>query len=282
MNQKTLHNDVAMPWILYGTAWKKDATKKLTESALEAGFVGIDTANQLKHYDEKLVGEAVRQWKQAKGIAREQLFLQTKFTSMDGQDHRLPYDPAADLSTQVSQSVRSSLEHLDTDFLDCYLLHGPFTRGKLTDDDWTVWQAIEEVYRTGLARSIGVSNFTADQLKELCARAEVKPMVVQNRCYAALQWDHEVRQVCEANRVVYQGFSLLTANARELTSPPVRGIAARLGATVAQVVFAFARQIGMVPLTGTTDRRHMDQDLAAAEMELTADEMHLLEHIAHR
>lgn len=274
----TTYNDVPIPSMMYGTAWKKDATSKLVQHAVDAGFTAIDTANQLKHYDEAQVGEALLAVTK-RGIGREALFLQTKFTSIDGQDHRLPYDPKANLSTQVKQSMDSSLGHLHTDHLDSYVLHGPFFRSKLTPADWEIWNAIEELYKDGKTRMIGVSNFDAQQLHELCAKAAVKPMVVQNRCYAALGWDAEVREICSANKIIYQGFSLLTANSRELSSRTVTGIAQRLGATIPQTIFRFAMQIGMVPLTGTTNPQHMKEDLASGQFNLSEEDLRAIESI---
>jgi len=189
------YNEVPLPSFLYGTAWKKDATTRLVELAVESGFTAIDTANQLIHYQEALVGEALAALAK-KGVTRESLFLQTKFTSAGGQDHRTPYDRSADLATQVRQSFESSLQHLHTDTLDSYVLHGPMTRRGLTPGDWEVWAAIEELYQAKKTRIIGASNVSPDQLALLCAKAKVKPMVVQNRCFAVLGWDHQVREIC--------------------------------------------------------------------------------------
>ncbi|HEY9868512.1 MAG TPA: aldo/keto reductase [Candidatus Obscuribacterales bacterium] len=276
--QVKTNNGAAMPAFIYGTAWKKSETARLTELAVDAGFRGIDTANQLKHYDEALVGEALKHLAQ-KGIKRESLFLQTKFTSLDGQDHRVPYDPSADFTTQVKQSMDSSLAHLHTDYVDSYLLHGPFSWPKLTPPDLEVWSAIEQLYRDGKTRIIGVSNFTSDQLDELCREAAIKPMIVQNRCYASAGWDRAVREICKANGIIYQGFSLLTANTRELAKPAVHEIASRIGATIAQTVFCFAIRIGMVALTGTTNAQHMREDLQSHTFPLTDADMRVIEAI---
>src|SRR6185369_6136026 len=116
------YNQVSVPSFMYGTAWKKDATTRLVQLAVESGFTAIDTANQLIHYEEALVGEALQALAK-KGIERDSLFLQTKFTSVDGQGSRAPYDPSADLTTQVRQSFDSSLNHLGTDYVDSYILH---------------------------------------------------------------------------------------------------------------------------------------------------------------
>src|ERR1700678_4121956 len=96
------------PAFLYGTAWKEERTAGLVGLALRAGFRGIDTANQRRHYFEGGVGEALESAYAAGVVTRSELFLQTKFTYRPGQDHRLPYDPSAPLATQVAQSLASS------------------------------------------------------------------------------------------------------------------------------------------------------------------------------
>jgi diketogulonate reductase-like aldo/keto reductase len=275
----TAYNQVSVPNLMYGTAWKKASTKELVQLAVGSGFRAIDTANQLIHYEEALVGEALQALEQ-QGVRRESLFLQTKFTSVDGQDQRTPYDPAADLTTQVRQSFESSLTHLGTTYLDSYVLHAPFQRRGLGDADWEVWAAMEKLYQSGKTKMIGISNVAADQLAELCANASHKPMVVQNRCFAALGWDKQVRDICQAEGIIYQGFSLLTANRAVLVDPEIRAIARRLGAGIAQVIFRFAMQIGMLPLTGTTSEQHMKEDLQAEQFTLSTEELRRVETIA--
>lgn len=264
------------PWIIYGTAWKKERTTQLVEAAITKGFLGIDTANQPKHYSESLVGDALLKLKSV-GISRESLFLQTKFTPVDGQDKRLPYDPTADIKTQVRQSFESSLKQLHTDYLDSYLLHGPHHYPDLGEEDWQVWEVFEELSNSGRVKRIGISNVNAQQTQELVNRAKIKPMVVQNRCFARLGWDKAVREICRQNQMMYQGFSLLTANPEVLEDPLVETIAKRLKATNEQVIFAFARQMGMTPLTGTTDTNHMREDLKAKVLELNAAELKQIE-----
>jgi diketogulonate reductase-like aldo/keto reductase len=265
---------------LYGTAWKEDETERLTRLALEAGFRGIDTANQRRHYFEAGVGAAVAKAIAGGLIRRDEIFLQTKFTYADGQDHRLPYDPNADAATQVRQSFASSLEHLQTETIDSYVLHGPSRRRGLGAVDLEVWGAMEELHAAAKARHLGISNVAIDQLDELCSRVRVRPAFVQNRCFARLGWDRDVRKFCRENGIVYQGFSLLTANAAELRSPRFWSIVDRTERTPAQVVFRFAVQAGMLPLTGTTDPDHMREDLDVFDFELTADELREIENIA--
>lgn len=267
---------VALPAFLYGTAWKEESTATLTALALSAGFRGIDTANQRKHYHEEAVGEAVRQAITEQRCSRAELFLQSKYTYQRGQDHRLPYDPRAPIAAQLAQSFESSLAHFGTDYLDGYLLHGPSSSSGLTDADWEAWRAMEALANEARVRLIGISNVSLSQLGELHARAGVKPAFVQNRCYASRGWDAEVRAFCDANDVVYQGFSLLTANRRELTDPRVTRIAERHGRSVPEIVFAFSLSVGMLPLTGTSDLEHMRLDLDTSSLMLEASEVDTL------
>ncbi|THJ18779.1 MAG: aldo/keto reductase [Nitrospira sp. CG24B] len=274
----TTYHNVQVPTFMYGTAWKKEATTELVRQAVEAGFTAIDTANQLVHYDEARVGEALLELA-TQGITRDKLFLQTKFTSVNGQDHRLPYDARASITTQVQQSFASSLTHLHTDYLDSYVLHGPYSRRGLGAEDWEVWTAIESLYDAGKTKMIGISNVTADQLTSLCVKAKHKPMMVQNRCYAVFGWDKEVREICRINQIIYQGFSLLTANSGIFAEPELRAMAAKYQTGLAQIVFRFAQQVRMLPLTGTTNPQHMKEDLQSDRFTLLPEEVQHIETI---
>ena len=181
MHDRTLSIDgVRVPSFLYGTAWKEQETQRLTELALRQGFRGIDTANQRRHYDEAAVGRAVAAAVEGGLLARKDLFLQTKFTFRQGQDHRLPYDPHASIAVQVEQSFTSSLEHLGTDVIDSFLLHGPTQRTGLATADWEAWRAMEIIQQSGRARLLGASNVTLEQLQALCRQAQIRPRFVQN------------------------------------------------------------------------------------------------------
>jgi diketogulonate reductase-like aldo/keto reductase len=281
MSEQSVSIDgVSVPRFFYGTAWKEDQTRRLTGLALQQGFRGIDTANQRRHYNEAAVGEGIAAVIASGLIARKDLFLQTKFTFRRGQDHRLPYDPDASISTQVEQSFASSLEHLGTDVIDSYVLHCPTSRVGLSADDLAAWQAMESIHDSGRARLLGVSNVSLEQLQALCRQARVRPRFVQNRCYAVQGWDRRVREFCAANGIAYQGFSLLTANREVLSHPELVRIAERHGRTVNQVVFRFALDIGMVPLTGTTNGEHMREDLEAFTFRLELAEVKRIEGLA--
>jgi diketogulonate reductase-like aldo/keto reductase len=269
-----------VPSFFYGTAWKEERTEALTRLALDSGFRAIDTANQRKHYFEAAVGAAVTRFLAETKTPREALFLQTKFTYARGQDHRLPYDAKAPFEVQVAQSFESSLEHLGTTYLDSYVLHGPSIGRGLGDADWVVWRAMENLAESGRTRFLGVSNVTLEQLELLVRGASVPPAFVQNRCYASTGWDRAVRALCRSHGIAYQGFSLLTANANELRTKAVENAARRTGRTAAEIIFRFAIDVGMIPLTGTTNPEHMKRDLSYDDFRLTSEEISAIEAVA--
>jgi diketogulonate reductase-like aldo/keto reductase len=257
---------------MYGTAWKEDRTQALALEAITTGFRALDTANQRKHYVEEEVGGAVRTAIASGTVTREDLFLQTKFTYQHGQDYRLPYDPDCDLTTQVRQSVASSLEHLSVTRIDSYILHGPSQSSGLGQADWETWHAMENAVDEGLVGLLGISNVSVDQLDALISGARIRPVFVQNRCLARASWDAEVRALCQTQNVIYQAFSLLSGNWQLLLKKRVTEIARHHNKTVPQVVFRFALQLGMLPLTGTTDGGHMRHNLDIFDFTLTSDE----------
>jgi len=268
-----------IPDFIYGTAWKEDRTPALTELALRIGFRAIDTANQRRHYFEAGVGQGLAAAYRAGLVTRDGLFLQTKFTYQPGQDHRLPYDPAATLSVQVAQSMASSLEHLATDHVDSYVLHGPSSNYDWTDADAEVWEAMRKERDSGRTRLLGVSNVSRRHMQQMAAARFELPTFVQNRCYARLGWDRAVRSFCREHKIIYQGFSLLTAN-QELLQHPLIASLTSASATPAQIVFSFARTIGILPLTGTSDAGHMKQDLASRDLTLPPEAINAIESLA--
>lgn len=267
------------PDFLYGTAWKEDRTAALTELALRMGFRAIDTANQRRHYFEAGVGQGLAAAYRAGVATRAELFLQTKFTYQRGQDHRLPYDPASRLSVQVAQSLASSLEHLGTDYVDSFVLHGP-AGYEWTEADAEVWEAMVRERDAGRTRLLGVSNVSLLHLGQMAAAHAEVPALVQNRCFARLGWDREVRRFCRERKIAYQGFSLLTANPEAVHHPIVAKLAARARATPAQIIFRFVQAVGMLPLTGTSNPDHMKQDLASGDLEISAEEVKAIESLA--
>ena len=256
--------------IIYGTAWKKTRTESLVSRAIQQGFRGIDTACQPKHYDEAGVGAGVAACLGGP-LTRAQLYLQTKFTPLSGQDPlNVPYDPKAPLSEQVAQSLTASLRNLRTTYLDCLILHSPLTTPKQTRE---AWRAMEYGVADGGIRCLGISNcYELSELQALFDSALVKPSVVQNRFYADTRYDREIRAFCTAHEIIYQSFWTLTANPHLLAHPAIAGLAAQYGRTPAQILFRYLTQSDVVPLTGTRSELHMRQDLSIFELALSAEE----------
>lgn len=270
---------VTVPTLFYGTAWKEERTADLVAQALRMGYRGLDTANQRRHYREAEVGRALLAELQRGTLRREDVFVQTKFTFRLGQDHRLPYDPAAPVGRQVEQSFDSSRSHLGVDVLDSYLLHAPSVPQGLGTADIEAWRAMEMLHDAGRVRFLGVSNVEPDQLVSLLHAARVRPTFVQNPCHASRGWDAGVRAICTREGMTYQGFSLLTANQRVVRSSLVHDIARRHQRDPAQVILRLALQLEMLVLTGTTNAQHMADDLAVYEFELTPTEVNAIEHV---
>ncbi|MDP2178316.1 aldo/keto reductase family protein [Methylicorpusculum sp.] len=278
MNQNhylTSAYNVKMPRIIYGTAWKKERTAALVQQAIQQGFRGIDTACQPKHYNEAGVGEGLAALL-GEGLDRSDLYLQTKFTPLDGQDPlRVPYDVKASLSEQVAQSFETSLTNLKTEYLDCLVLHSPLAD---TEQLQEVWQAMERIFTEGSAKQLGISNcYDLKQLEYLYRQAAIKPAVLQNRFYADKHYDCSIREFCKQQHIIYQSFWTLTANPQVLADAVLKKMAAKHGRTEAQIFFRYLSQIDIIPLTGTTSLKHMSEDLQIFEFELTDEERQKIE-----
>ena len=268
---------VRIPGIIYGTAWKKADTQRLVKIAIQRGFRGIDTACQPKHYDEAGVGAGVAASLDS-GLSRGDLYVQTKFTQVSGQDpRRIPYDPAASLAEQVAQSFASSLRNLQTDYLDCLILHSPLPTAQRT---LAAWHALESLVDAGGVRQLGISNcYTVAEMEHLWRHSRIKPAVVQNRFYAETGYDREIRAFCGQRQIVYQSFWTLTANPQVLAHATITALAAAHKRTPPQILFRYLTQNGAVPLTGTRSETHMREDLSIFEFELDAAERRAVDKI---
>ena len=260
-----------MPGIIYGTAWKKERTADLVVKAVQKGFRGIDTAGQPKHYNEPLVGSALQEL-ESLGIKRGDIFLQTKFTPISGQDpENVPYNPDSPVEAQVARSFESSLKNLKTDYVDSLVLHSPVAPYSMM---MKVWGAMEEIHQAGGARQLGISNcYDPQLLRVFAADVSVSPAVVQNRFYQQSGYDTELREWCSEKGIIYQSFWTLTANPHILGSPTVRRLAQQYNRTEAQIFFRYLTQMGIVPLTGTCTEQHMVEDLAIFDFEFSAAEL---------
>ncbi|KLT42284.1 Aldo/keto reductase, partial [Cutaneotrichosporon oleaginosum] len=251
---------------VYGTAWKKERTADLVYTALKAGFRGIDTACQPKHYREDLVGVGLQRALADGLVTRDELYLQTKYTSIDGQDRAqaLPYDLRAPVGEQVAQSVARSLQNWGVDALDAVVLHSPLRTRAATLE---AYRALEACVGEGKIGRLGVSNiYDADELAWLIAQAQVPVSVVQNRWYEGNGWDWPIYDLCQKHGIAYQSFWTLTGSPSLLASAPLRALASRKGCTPEQAVYRLCQLWNITPLCGSTNETHMKEALAVESL----------------
>jgi diketogulonate reductase-like aldo/keto reductase len=270
MNYVTTNENIKMPSVIYGTAWKEDETARLVELALKKGFRGVDTACQPKHYQENLVGQGIKN-AIANGIKREDIFIQTKFTPIDGQDpNRVPYNPKNNIAEQVLESFEVSKKNLGVDYIDSLVLHSPvFPAEKLHQ----VWEAFEKIYHRGEVAQLGISNcYDLNYLQYMEETFDIQPAVIQNRFYAHSNYDTNIRRWAKERGIIYQSFWSLTANINTLNSETVIHLVQKYQKTQAQIFYRFLHQHNIVPLIGTTSEQHMEDDLEIFDFSLDPQE----------
>lgn len=278
-------NASRLPKLVYGTAWKREATPHLVIKAIQNGFRALDTAAQPKHYEEAFVGDAVRTLDREGFVKRDQLFvsyaivnnhlssptdillqIQTKFTPMAGQGPIPPYNPNAPLEEQVRQSIQSSLRNFTMDrgepYLDSLVLHSPLPS---PEETLRVWRVLEAYHPTQI-RVLGISNTTLPILQALHESATIKPAIVQNRFYPSTHYDADLRKWCRERNIVYQSFWTLQANRTMLSRRPVIRLAERVGVERDEAYFALVLGLGgLTILTGSRTPETMRRDLKGVE-----------------
>lgn len=266
-----------MPKMIYGTAWKKEETTRLVELALSCGFRAIDTACQPKHYREDLVGVGLQNAFN-NGLKREDVFIQTKFTPLSGQNrNNMPYLESDDVVTQVEKSFCKSKENLGVSFIDSYILHSPIFP---LEDLAKVYKRMESFVLNGEVGQIGISNcYDFNLLKLLFKNVQIKPKVVQNRFYQETGYDKKIRLFCQENDIMYQSFWSLSANPHLLQSSLVKNLAKKYNKTSPQIFYKFLQSIGITPLNGTTSKVHMLEDLSIKDFDLTSEEVQSIENL---
>ena len=268
-----------IPNMIYGTAWKKENTTNLVFEASKQGFRAIDTACQPKHYREDLVGLGLLKAYEI-GIKRQDLFLQTKFTPIDGQDQsNMPYLESDEIEIQVEKSFQTSKKNLHTDFINAYILHSPVYPGSKLQ---RVWQKMEEFYDKKEIGQLGISNcYDLDVLKYLFNNAKIKPTIVQNRFYAQSGYDKELRVFCKQNGITYESFWSLTANPNILASEVLQNLSVKYEKGVAEIFYRFLNHIDITPLNGTTSTKHMIEDLKIGKFELMDKEIENISNLLY-
>ncbi|MGW1340014.1 aldo/keto reductase [Kribbella sp. NPDC002412] len=247
---RTLLNGAEIPVLGLGVWQVRDGREceRAVESALENGYRLIDTAQAYRN--EASVGRAIR----SSGVPREEIFLTTKF-------YPGSRDPLAE--------VERSLERLGTEYVDLYLIHWP--QGGPT---WA-WPGMEKASDAGLAKGIGISNFSAAELQELLKVSQIPPAVNQIQ-FSPFEYRRALVEACEDAGVVAQAYSPL-GTGRHLDDPVVGRIAAAVGRTPAQVLIRWAVQKGLSVIPKSTHPERIQENFAVSDFELDADAVSALD-----
>ncbi|KAH8593343.1 putative aldo-keto reductase [Bisporella sp. PMI_857] len=267
----TLKNsyNTTIPKLVYGTAWKKDSTADLVYQAIKAGFRGVDTAAQPRHYREKLVGDGIKRAIKEGIVTRDQLYIQTKFTPPSGQDpNNMPYTLQQSFEDRIHASIASSLYNLQTldsidSYIDCLVLHSPFSSIAETVKAWEIFST----YVPHRIRALGISNTSLAILHALFDEMKTKPAVVQNRFYGDTGWEVPLRRYCREQGIVFQSFWTYTGNPKLIGSKVVQELSKEfvlLGINDPTVMALYSLVIGLEGVTvldGTTRPERMKGDL---------------------
>ncbi|KAL0243704.1 hypothetical protein I308_105675 [Cryptococcus tetragattii IND107] len=251
----TLNDGRKIPAIAFGT-WKipKEKTPSQVGQAIDVGFDHIDTA-QIYH-NEGEVGQAIKE----SGLSRNELWVTTKWSGVEEKGAR--------------QSIKESLDKLGLKYLDLYLIHSPrVTKGDIKG----AWKELETLQKEGKTKSIGVSNFNKEQLQELLAHATVKPVVNQILLhpYVITQTAPLLEYLKEQN-IVVEGYSTLTPLTSRPGGPvdqPVNQIAKRLSIKPEQVLLAWSRAKGAIPVTTSSKKERLEGYLDVGDITLTEDDI---------
>ncbi|ATO49941.1 aldo/keto reductase [Brevibacillus laterosporus] len=254
-NGATLANGVVKPWLGLGV-YKADDGAEVEQAirmALEAGYRSIDTA--AIYENEAGVGKAIRDSK----IPREEIFVTTKvWNTEQGYESTL-------------QAFDTSLQKLGLDYIDLYLVHWPVP-GKYKE----TWRALETLYKKGLVRSIGVSNFHIHHLEDLLSVCEVKPMLNQIEMHPYLIQE-ELRQYCEQHGIYVEAWRPLMRGNLEV--PLVQEMAERYQKTPAQIVLRWDLQHKVLVIPKSVRKERIIENAGLFDFELTDEDMAMLDSL---
>lgn len=250
MEYVTLNNGVKMPMLGYGVYQvSKEECERCVADALRVGYRSIDTAQS--YFNEEQVGSAI----QKSGVKREEIFLTTKVWI-----EHYGYE-------KTKQSVLRSMEKLQTDYLDLCLLHQPFS------DVYGAWRALEELYREGKIRAVGISNFYADRMVDIASFAELKPMVNQIEIHPYHQQNEQLKWA-EKYQIQPEAWAPFGEGRGDMfTNTVIAEIAKKYNKTVAQVILRWHIQRGVVVIPKSTHIERMKENFDVFDFVLTSEDM---------
>lgn len=253
----TLNNGVKIPQLGFGTALISEDEGKTVDvilQAIDAGYRHLDTA--MVYHNERAVGKAVKQ----SGIPREEFFITTKLWNEDMRKDR------------QRKAFEESLEKLDMDYVDLYLLHWPIPQKYIKS-----WAVLEEIYREGKARAVGVSNFTIAQLEDLRMTTDLTPAVNQCECHPTF-FRPELREYCKKRGIAFEAFKPLGQGAY-VNHPLLREIAEKNGKSFAQVLIRWHLQHGTIIIPKATHEKYIKANRDVFDFELDSEEMRLIDDL---
>ncbi|MDR0662628.1 MAG: aldo/keto reductase [Spirochaetaceae bacterium] len=251
MELVTLNNGVKMPILGYGVFQIADLAEceRCVLDAIDIGYRAIDTAQSYKN--EEAVGNAVSKC----GVARDALFITTKMWISN-----YGYEKAM-------KSIDKSLARLKTDYVDLFLLHQPF------NDTYGAYRALEEAYRQGKVKAIGVSNFYPDRLVDIASFAEIKPQVNQIETHV-FQQQKKAHEVLKKYGVQIESWGPFAEGRNDFfTNTALREINAKYGKSIAQTALRFLIQSGVVVIPKTTHKERMAENFDVFDFTLSEDDM---------
>ena len=267
-NTLTLNNNIKIPQLGLGTWFIDDANvAEAVKAAATLGYRHFDTAQA--YGNERGVGEGIQNC----GISREELFVVSKVAA----EHKTYED--------AKQGIDETLKKMGLDYLDMTIIHSPQPWDKVNqcDDRYVegnraAWKALEDAYKEGKLRAIGVSNFQISDLKNLMETCEIKPMVNQILCHIS-NTPLELIKFCQENDIVIEAYSPI-AHGEILHQPEIKAIADKYGVSVPQLCIRYVLQLGAIALPKTANPSHMENN-SKVDFEITAEDMEILKQFKH-
>lgn len=246
----TLNNGIKMPMLGYGVYQvSNDECERCVLDALSVGYRSIDTAQA--YGNEEAVGKAIKN----SGVKRDDIFLTTKVWVSNG-----GYENA-------KKSIEESLKKLQTEYIDLLLIHRPF------NDYYGTYRAMEEAYKVGYLRAIGVSNFYPDRLVDLCRFVEVQPAVNQVETHV-FQQQKKAHEYMEKYGVQHESWGPFAEGRKDFfTNPTLVEIGAKYGKSAAQTALRFLIQSNVVVIPKSTHKERMEQNIDVFDFTLSAEDM---------
>ena len=267
-NTLTLNNGVKIPQLGLGTWFiPDDQVAEAVKAAVALGYRHIDTAQA--YGNERGVGEGVRTC----GVPREELFVVSKVAA----EHKT-YESAA-------ASIDETLAKMGLDYLDMMIIHSPQpwvevnqSENRYVEGNRAAWRALEDAYKAGKLKAIGVSNFQVGDIESLLETAEIKPMVNQILCHIS-NTPLELVEYCRKNGIAVEAYSPI-AHGEILHQPEIQAMAEKYGVSVPQLCIRYTLQLGVISLPKTANPEHMKTN-AEVDFEISAEDMEVLKNFKH-